>query len=249
MRLQSGVCCCWILFILTGLARAEEKQWRVLLGNDGDLSAWKTDVAKWVNAESVGLNSENDRRLRVVKPGKGVFLNGLTGRGRNLVTKETFQDVEIHVELMISKGSNAGVKMNGVYEIQILDSYGKPVEKLTGSDMGGVYPRAANKPKYHTIDKGVPPKVNAAKPAGEWQTLEIKFTAPRFDESGKKTKNAKFVRVVLNGKVIHENVDAKWPTGAVWNRTKEKPKGPILLQADHGPIAYRNVRVRSLSSE
>src|SRR5262249_61960449 len=117
---------------------------------------------------------------------------------------------------------------------------------LTGDSCGGVYPRAEQKPKYHHIDKGVPPRTNAAKPAGEWQTLDITFQAPRFDAAGKKTANARFVKVVLNGQVVHEDVEVSTPTGAAWRLAKEVPSGPLFLQGDHGPVALRNVRLRPL---
>src|SRR5207248_11764131 len=107
---------------------------------------------------------------------------------------------------------------------------------------GGTYPRAdpANSPH---IDKGFPPRVNAAKPAGEWQTLDIAFTAPRFDAGGKKTANATFVKVVLNGQVVHQDRDVGTPTGHAHIKP-EVATGPLLLQGDHGPVAFRNVRVR-----
>jgi hypothetical protein len=73
----------------------------------------------------------------------------------------------------------------------------------------------------------------------------VLFLAPRFNAQGKKTANARFVKVILNGQVIHENVDLKTPTGHAW-RNKEVAQGPLLLQADHGPVAFRNVRVRPL---
>ena len=89
----------------------------------------------------------------------------------------------------------------------------------------------------------IPPQANAARRPGEWQTLDVIFQTPRFDEQGKKTANARFVKVVLNDQLIHENVDVKTPTGHVW-RDKEFAAGPLLLQADHGPVAFRNIRVR-----
>ena len=64
------------------------------------------------------------------------------------------------------------------------------------------------KPKYHHIDKGIAPKVNACKAPGEWQTLDIVFIAPRFDKEGKKIKNAMIAKAVLNGQVIHEICEA-----------------------------------------
>jgi hypothetical protein len=192
----------------------------------------------------VELDPENPRRL-VAKPGTGVLYNGPSGRARNLVTKQEFRDIEAHVEFLIPKGSNSGVKFGGVYEIQILDSAGKKV--VSGNDLGGIYPRAESKPKYHYLDEGHPPRVNAALPAGHWQTLDVIFEAPRFDASGGKVASARFVKVVLNGQVIHENVVADTPTGSAWVK-KETPTGPLLIQADHGPVAIRNVRVRPLDS-
>src|SRR5262245_3267073 len=145
---------------------------------------------------------------------------------------------------MVSERSNSGVKFIGHYEIQLLDSFGRPVDQLTGSDCGGVYPRGESLPSYHTIDRGTPPRVNACKKAGEWQSLDIIFRAPRFDRDGTKTENARFIKVVLNDQVIHESVELKYPTGSAWRKSKEVPEGPILLQGDHGPVAFRNVRVR-----
>ena len=130
----------------------------------------------------------------------------------------------------------------GLYEIQILDTYGS--KDLSGDSCGGIYPRAKEKPRYHHIDNGFPPRVNAARPAGQWQTLDITFRGPRFDKQGHKTTPARFVRVTLNGQLIHENVDVAAPTGSAWMWYKEIPTGPLLLQADHGPVAFRNVRVR-----
>src|SRR5262249_25577281 len=123
-------------------------------------------------------------------------------------------DLDVHVEFLIPGRSNSGVKLMGLYEIQIFDSFGRT--RLTGSDCGGIYPRGEKLPSYHVIDDGVPPRVNACKPAGEWQSLDISFRAPRFDALGKKIANAKFLQVVLNGWIIHENVEVDCPTGSAW---------------------------------
>jgi hypothetical protein len=231
------------LLVASG-ARADEKPWITLIG-DGGLDAWKAPAEGWVVGGNAALDAENPRRL-VARPGKGVLVNGPKGRLRDLVTKQDFTDLEAHVEFLIPRGSNSGVKMMGKYEIQIADSFATR-KKLTGSDCGGIYPRATLKPRYHSIDEGTPPRVNAARKPGEWQTLDIVFKAPRFDDiKGNKVAHARFVKVTLNGQVIHENVEVKYPTGAAWV-TKELARGPLLLQADHGPVAFRNVRVRPLS--
>lgn len=228
---------------LSALVGAEETAWLDLSAGEMALSHWKQPTGDWVLAESVELDAAKPRTLSF-KPGVGILVNGAKGRARDLVTKESFGDVEAHVEFMIPKGSNSGVKMHAHYEIQIMDSHSK--KELTGDDCGGIYPRAELLPKYRHLDKGTAPKVNAAKPAGDWQTLDIVFRAPRFDAEGKKVENARFVKVTLNDQLIHDNVELLYPTGHAWNTRKEVPTGPILLQGDHGPVAFRNVRVRAL---
>jgi len=71
------------------------------------------------------------------------------------------------------------------------------------------------------------------------------FKAPRFDKDGKKTANAVFVKVTHNGKVVHENQEVTGPTRAA-GFNDEKPTGPVMLQGDHGPVAYRNIRIKAL---
>lgn len=213
--------------------------WIELTGKP-ELTAWKSPSADWIHGGDARLDPKNPRKL-IADPGNGVLVNGPKGGTRDLVTREEFADAEVHVEFMIPKGSNSGVKMMGLYEIQIVDTFGR--RDLTGDSLGGIYPRAELTPKYRYLDDGVPPRVNAAKPAGEWQTLDIVFRAPRLNEKGMKTEDARFVKVTLNGQVIHENVTVKNPTGHAWTQ-KEPARGPLLLQADHGPVAFRNVRIR-----
>ena len=101
-------------------------------------------------------------------------------------------------------------------------------------------------PTYHYLDDGYPPKVNASKPPGEWQTLEVVFRRPsvqRRRQEGRERANLD--KVVLNGQVVQEGVDLASPTGHNWRRT-EVPSAPLLLQADHGPVAFRGIRVRHL---
>jgi hypothetical protein len=241
---------CRLLATLTLLAapaapgRADDKGW-IDLSAEGP-GAWNKPAREWVSAGDAVLDPKDPRRL-LPRAGKGVLVNGPEGRARDLVTKRAFGDLAAHVEFVIPKGSNSGVKLMGLYEVQIFDSHGKKKD-LTGSDCGGIYPRAELKPRYHHIDEGVPPRVNAARPAGGWQTLDLVFRAPRFDDEGKKVANARFVKVVLNGVVIHEDVEVKTPTGHAWH-DKEVARGPLLLQGDHGPVAFRNVRVRPLPAQ
>jgi Domain of Unknown Function (DUF1080) len=215
--------------------------WLELIG-DHELDRWRAPAGDWIAGGDAHPDSGKPNRL-VAEPGHGALVNGTAGKTRNLLTKEDFKDLEAHFEFTIPKGANSGVKFEGLYEIQIYDSF--RVAKPTASHCGGIYPRAEMLPKYHYLDQGTPPRVNAARPPGEWQTLDVIFRAPRFDATGKKVKNARFDKVVLNGQVIHENVELETPTGHAW-RQKERPSGPILLQGDHGPVAFRKIRVRPL---
>ena len=215
--------------------------WTEIAGSN-ELKAWKTPSGEWAAVGTVHPDPSNPKLLKG-EPGTGIIYNGAKGVTTNLISKDDYGDIEMKLEFMIPSGSNAGVKLHGQYEVQIFDSYGK--EKPTASDSGGVYPRAELLPKYHHIDEGFPPKVNASKPPGEWQTLQVFFRSPRFDASGKKITSAKFDKVLLNDQVVQENLEVPAPTGHAY-RNKEHAAGPILLQADHGPVAFRSVTVRPL---
>ncbi len=202
---------------------------------------WKKYDTGWIVTDEVKLNSDKNTRLSAKKKDGGtIWVNGENGHLADLITKQEFGDCEVHVEFLIAKNSNSGIKFHAVYEIQILDSFGK--KDLDGRDMGGIYPRA-DPVKGGYLDKGVGPKVNASKPAGEWQTLEAIWKSPRFNSQGEKIASAVMVKATLNGELIHENVDVKTPTGGNWMK-KETGTGPFMLQCDHGPVAFRNVRIR-----
>lgn len=221
--------------------RPEGDGWTDLLKSGTD-SPWRKIDKNWIHATEVSLTPDKPTRLKATMDDGPIWVNGETGRLPDLVTKQSFKDVEVHVEFLLASRSNSGIKFHAVYEIQLRDTAGNK-GKLTGDDCGGVYPRAEDKPRYHHIDDGIPPKMNAAKPAGEWQTLDVIFRSPRFNDTGEKTENAKIIKAVLNGRVVHENQELRTPTGSNWVK-KEVPTGPFMLQADHGPVAFRNVRIR-----
>jgi hypothetical protein len=232
----------FVLLLHTSLAHSQEGWIELLPGN---LDAFKGGpmIGEWYTTTAVSLDPANPKKLAAKEENGPIWVNGPKGRTKDLFTKQNFGDVEVHLEFVMAKNSNSGIKFHGHYEIQITDSFGK--KELTGDDCGGVYPRAELKPKYHHIDKGIAPRVNAAKAPGEWQTLDIVFKAPRFDAEGKKISNAMLVKVLLNGTLIHENQELKTPTGDRW-KNPEMKEGPIMLQGDHGPVAFRNVKVRAL---
>jgi len=222
-----------------------EDGWTQLL-NGKDLSGWHglgSSRNDWFTTTGILWDRLlGPARLRAVPgpvPG-GRILNGPNGRTVNLVTDQRFGDAELYLEFMISKGSNSGVYLHGLYEVQVFDSWGS-TEPIASSDCGGIYHRWIN-------NRGVggsAPSRNASRRPGEWQSFCIWFRAPRFDANGKKIENAKFIRVVHNGLSIQNNVEVDGPTRAAME-IPEAPANPIMLQGDHGPVAYRNIYVRPL---
>ena len=198
-------------------------------------------LANWLTKEPISKNqwvvgipemTEAEPTTLAVGAGHGAMINPVRAHRESvdIYTAQTFGDCKIELEFMVAKGANSGVYVHGEYEIQVLDSYGK--EKLGSGDVGAIY-------------GATPPPVNASKAPGTWQTYEIHFRAPQFNAAGEKTANAVFEKVALNGVTLHENVVMAGPTPSGVTGT-ERPKGPIMFQGDHGPVAYRNIRITPL---
>lgn len=205
------------------------------------------DLAKFSKTDGWSLIgdaelSEDKPQALVLKKGEEMLSNGFEkNKSSYLLTKESFGDQLIQIVFMIPEGSNSGVYVQGRYEIQIFDSFGE--KEIKFSDMGSLYQRWNNKVKKGQRGyEGVTALVNAAKPAGEWQKMEIKFRAPRFNENGKKMENARFLEVKLNGQVTLSNVEAKGPTRS--HPVKgESAEGPLSIQGDHGPIVISKLSI------
>lgn len=183
------------------------------------------------NAE---LDRSNRSRFRI-EEGDGALVN--SGESPSAyVSKQDFGDCKLHLGFMLPEGGNSGVYLMGRYEVQLLDSAG--VEEPGFGDCGGIY-RGETWP-------GSPPRYNGFREAGEWHELDLEFQAPRFNGQGEKVRDAHFVRVIIDGKVVQENVRVPEPTlGAT--SLEEVPLGPLVLQGDHGPVAFRDLRVQSTS--
>ncbi len=207
-----------------------------------DFAAWRPDTGTWFAAGGAKVDPADEKLLKG-EPGTGVLINGPDGKTKHLLTKEEFGDLEAHIEFMVAKESNSGVYFQGRYEIQILDSYG--VANPTYTDCGGIYQRWDEKRDPMGYE-GTAPKVNASLPPGQWQTFDVIFRAPKFDGAGKKIANAKFEKVVFNGKVIHENVELTGPTRAS-RYNDEAALGPLMIQGDHARIWIRKLVVTPIT--
>jgi hypothetical protein len=132
----------------------------------------------------------------------------------DLVTERTFQDMKLHLEFNVDAKSNSGVYLRGRYEIQILDNPDAKMA-LDSHGCGAVYSRVA-------------PKLDATKPAGEWQTLDITFVGRKLE-------------IVLNGRPVLDTL-VEGVTGGALNPFEGEP-GPLMLQGDHGKVRFRNIVV------
>ncbi|MEX1024719.1 MAG: ThuA domain-containing protein [Planctomycetota bacterium] len=202
--------------VVDGLAWSLEGPDTPLAAPDGarTLDEWTTpggEPAAW----------PDDAGVLTVAPGTG-----------NAVSAATFGDAWIHVEFNVpatpagtawQDRGNSGVYVHGRYEVQVLDSLAS--DPYRDGDAGSIYGVA-------------PPAVNACRAAGRWQSYDIEFRAPRFDQVGEKLESAR-MSVWQNGVPIHRDVEVPTPTqGGLGGETE---RGPLLLQ-DHGsPVSYRNL--------
>ncbi|SRR6266566_3549638 len=146
----------------------------------------------------------------------GVYVN--TPPSTDIQTDAEYYDFQLHVEFNVTEGDgNSGVYMRDKYEVQIFNSYGKPP---VDSGCGALYRRIA-------------PAVNAAKPAGEWQTFDITFIG-------------KHLTVIHNGQKVLDNVDVG-PMGTGAASKRPDGPGPLRLQGDHNAVSFRNIRIRPVS--
>ena len=178
------------------------------LFNGKDLSGWTLTNPRQENGfKAIDGALANDP----VQPGGGRRLSF-----GNIKTEQEFGDFNLKVEVQVPTGSNSGIYLRGIYEVQISDSYQQP---LDSHNMGAIYSR-------------IKPTVAAEKPAGQWQQLDI-------------TLCDRHVTVILNGKTIIDNQPLLGVTGGALTADEFSP-GPIYLQGDHGPVSYKGMVLRPI---
>lgn len=189
-----------------------------------------------------GKNLSKWKGAKPGQPARWKVENGymeVNGTGA-ISTKQGFGDCQLHVEWATPaevKGEgqgrgNSGVFLQGRYELQVLDSYN-------------------NKTYYHgqagAIYKEYAPLVNACRKPGEWQTYDVIYHAPKFDENGNVLKAAR-ITVLQNGVLVQDNVEIKGHTAnvGVHKYQSHGPKEPLILQDHHNPVRFRNIWIREL---
>lgn len=205
----------------------------IVLFNGKDLSQWQ----KGNGADASWTIVDDDYMVVPAKAG-------------DIRTRKVFGSCQLHVEWRTPEGvpvrvtnqdrSNSGVFLMGRYEVQVLDSY---------TDDDYQTNRAYADGQAAAIYGQFPPTVNACRPAGQWQTYDIAFMRPLFDEQGNCVRKAR-ITLFHNGVCVHNNLELEGATShKVKARYSAHGEGPIVLQ-DHGnPISYRNIWIRELSEE
>jgi hypothetical protein len=175
---------------------------------------------------------------------EGVITSTANKKNQNhIVSKLHFKDADIHVEFLLpEKGvGNSGVYIHGNYEVQVYNSFGK--EKPNDEDAGALYKFSA-------------PSENACRKPGEWQVFDIRYKAPRRDDTGKITEHG-YITVWFNGKKVQDGARFGEPKSAfhpfrygntpyldaIRDRQKKTMTGPLFLQDHSNPVKFRNVWV------
>lgn len=197
----------------------------IVLFDGSNLDSWKSksgsDTPKWI-----------------INPDGSMTVKDRTG---DIMTKDTYGSIQLHLEWRSDPNntqtgqnrSNSGVFLQGLYEVQILNNNDN--DTYVNGMVGSVYKQKA-------------PEVMAARPTGEWNTYDIIFHAPKFDENGKRSE-AGTITVFLNGVLIQDHYEIQGSTEYIgYPKNNPHGDGPIILQ-DHGDksgVGFRNIWLRKL---
>ena len=220
-----------------------------------DLSEFRTEGNNWNIAGAVSSDFHNAWDLTSIE-GTGVLISSVEDEGKrdqkdaakgvHIFTKLEHGDIELELEVLVPKESNSGLYFQSRYELQIRDTSGD--DDVSSDDMGGIYAQWANPGVSEELKEGSAPLINAARAPGLWQKYKVLFRSPKFDVAGNKITNARFEHVYLNGYLIQENVEVSSPTiEAAFN--DEVEQAPLMIQGDHGPIAFRNIKYKIYSKD
>ena len=192
-----AACALPMLLGAQGAGKPDPKDGWIPLFNGKDLTGWTAREADKPNGWTVV---------------DGVYVNAPPSV--DILTERSFDDFDLYVEFKPAERTNSGLYLRDIYEVQILNSHGRP---LSENMCGALYRRLA-------------PTVNACKPAGEWQTFELSLVGRRLT-------------VVHNGQQLHDAVDVG-PMGTGNASERPNAPGPLRLQGDHQEIAFRNLWIR-----
>jgi hypothetical protein len=213
---------------------------------DGRQAVVGADKKEIKDVKVVSETFKNPTGGWTVKDGVLISASG-PDRKSNIMTERKFRDLELHIEFLAS--ANSGVYLNGLYEIQIDNSFGvKPQVKEVGGRQIEVPFR---KDICGSIYSATAPAKNLCKPPTEWQTYDVTFRAARTE--GKKVKEKARITLVWNGEKAIDNFELSEPTGGGPTGSNlgisQGDAGPLMLQGDHGRVSFRNIKIKPLTGE
>jgi len=226
--------------ILSSFSSFSQQQKSVSVIPLTNLDAFKEPGKNWVISSDAGADFTKEGEIHSIS-GTGAIVNIVSPKNHShLITKESFGDIALELDFMMAKNSNSGVYIQGRYEVQLFDSWAMP--HPTFSDCGGIYQRWDDRRgKNNEGYEGIAPLMNVAKAPGLWQHLKVIFRAPKFNNKGEKISDAIFEQVYLNDALIQVQVRVTGPTrSSIFE--DEQPLGPLMLQGDHGNVAFKNIR-------
>lgn len=199
-----------------------------------NLEAFQNPDKNWVIGSDASADFNRTEPIKTVN-GYGLVASMPVKNGSDLITKESFGDLDLSLDFMLSKGATSGVYLQGRYKIQLTDSWTKL--DPTFADMGGIGKKIVD---FSSSFNGNAPIMNVARAPGLWQHLRVKFRAPKFNTQGTKISNAYFEEIYLNGVLVQAYTEVSAPTqGAMF--IDEKTTGPLILNGAGTSVAFRNI--------
>jgi len=184
--------------------------------NEKDDGTWKegTPIALFNGKDVTGWKGLNPRAEMKWSVKDGILRNDPPTT--DIVSERSFWNYKLHADFRIIEHSNSGIGLRGRYEIQILEDYGRPPNVHSA---GALYSRIA-------------PRVNASKPAGEWQSYDIRLVGRQLT-------------VVHNGINVLDKVEIEGLTAIAGNADEGEP-GPFIIQGDHSYVEIKSFVVTPL---
>ncbi|EDY82099.1 hypothetical protein VDG1235_1719 [Verrucomicrobiia bacterium DG1235] len=193
---------------------------------------WKTASETSVQTGETSFAASDDAE------GEIIYTNGTTGDNDGyLATLQNFSDQIVSFDYMVTPGSTAGVYLQGRYEVKLSDSHGQALS----TSSAGALASGFNRNTDQTFPAATP-LANAAKPAGEWNTIAIRFRTLRNDDAFNKLSNSLFLDITLNGETIQRDAQIEYYTEGSFKQW-EQTDGPLVFRAKNGPIAIRNFQI------
>jgi hypothetical protein len=231
-----------LIFILTGLAvlSCSKQKNEKVAGPVGELPYTKVgldDLAQWQTGGTetwkIVSHVSMDRALSddwKTDDGKGVLLLPGKSHDAELISKFNHQDIDFKCEFMLSSKGAASIFLQGHYQLRLTNSWDVNTDT---SEICGVITNSVNGK----------PVINACKAPGLWQTLLIRYKAPRFSRSGKKISNAIIFEIVLNGIRIHKEIEISSSV------SDEEKAAPLKIVGHSGPLAFRNIEYKAYNDQ